>query len=86
VDTSESDFYYFSLSDSTSIFNNIRHYPYPFSIKIYKNSYLFPITNIINFYNKDIIILSLLVNILVLAEITFIIFYLYINKICLYIY
>ena len=33
VDPSESDFHWFSLSDSTSVFNNIRHYLYPFHWK-----------------------------------------------------
>jgi hypothetical protein len=48
------DFYCFSLSDSTSVFDNIEHYPYPFPIKLFKKLYLFSITNIINFCNKDI--------------------------------
>jgi hypothetical protein len=41
--------------------------PYPFSVELFKESYLFFITNIINFYNKVIGRLSLLVNILVLS-------------------
>jgi hypothetical protein len=50
-----------------------------FSVELFKKLYLFSITNVINFYNKIIKILSLLVNIFVLSiyifigEITFII-------------
>jgi hypothetical protein len=49
VDISEFDFYYFSLSNSTSVFDNIRYYLYPFSVKLFKKLYLFSVTNIINF-------------------------------------
>jgi hypothetical protein len=67
VHTFEFDFHHFSLSDSTSVFDNIQHYPYLFSVELFKKLYLFFITNIINFYNKVIRGLYLLVNILILS-------------------
>jgi hypothetical protein len=38
---SESDFHCFSLSDCTFEVDNIRHYPYPFSVELFKRSNLF---------------------------------------------